>query len=444
MAENKIALKDIRRAEYNPRYMPEVEMLALKNSLMDFGFVEPVVVNMHECDICGDRKNVLVGGHQRTTATEQLIQMGKVPKGVDERDTIHYLPATFVDIHLEQEKALNLALNKIKGRWDDDKLAVLIRELKGSEYIPSTGFGENEISSILDRDIPMDVEEDGAGEGEGLGNAPLSAKGEVYELGPHRLICGDSTDPETYAKLMNGEKADMLWTDPPYNVAYKSTAKALVEGGKQSISNDDLDWEAFERLSDAAFYNISQHLKAGAALYVCTGWNSFDKFKKSMERVGFELHALITWVKPSATMTWGDYRPKTELIGRGKKPEAKTARGIMYAWQGGETHNFYSQGDIDVWEMPRKNTQAYIHPTEKPDWLPMRAMRNSSRRDDIILDTFAGSGSVMAAAEKTGRRAFMIELDPKFCDEIRKRWNRIERSRQGKEEKNEREQKEAE
>lgn len=272
--------------------------------------------------------------------------------------------------------------------------------------------------------------------GGGLPEVPRSTAGEIYQLGPHRLICGDATDPSAYEKLLAGEKASLLWTDPPYNVGYKSRGKELEATGKKSISNDDLDLGAFERLADASFYAISIHLRPGASCYVCSGWSSYPQFVKSLDKAGFENHGVIIWVKNSPVLGWRDYATKHEWIAKAKRPEgARKAGGIVYAWKKGETHDFYNRGEFDVWDMPRKATMQYLHPTEKPDWLPMRAIRNSTKRDEIILDPFAGSGSVMAAAEKTGRRAFMIELDPKFCDVIRDRWDRIEKAKKINQEK---------
>jgi DNA modification methylase len=143
-----------------------------------------------------------------------------------------------------------------------------------------------------------------------------------------------------------------------------------------------------------------------------------------MMKNGFYHSGVIVWIKNAGAIGFNDYKYKHEWIAKGKKPDAKTAQAIIYGWNAG-THTFFGDNEFDVWEMPRKAVNHYLHPTEKPDWLPMRAIRNSSKRGDIILDPFGGSGSVMAAAEKTGRRAFMIELDPKFCDVIRDRWERI-------------------
>ena len=413
----------LQRAIYNPRFMPDSEMEALMHSLKTFGCVEPIVVNVAQ-----GREGVLVGGHQRTTAIEKLLAKGIVPAGVIETEVGSYaIPCMEVSLGLEQEKVLNLGLNKIRGKWDDDKLANLIIELKGSEYIPASGFRDDEISRILDASLPADREENPA-EGDPL--TPRSVPGEIYQLGPHRLICGDSTDPATLDKLLEGQKAAMAWTDPPYNVAYEAKGKTLTDAGKESIKNDAMSAADFRKLADDAMANMLANLVDGGGFYICTGWSSYPDFRNSILNHGAYHSAVIVWIKNSAALGWSDYKFRgNEWIAKGKKVPASQAEAIIYGWQQG-AHVFHGSGEFDVWEMPRKATSNYLHPTEKPDWLPMKAIRNSSKRGDIVLDLFGGSGSVMAAAEKTGRRAFMVELDPKFCDVIRDRWDRLQRQQQ--------------
>ncbi len=422
-------IKDLKRADYNPRVMPDPEMRALMQSIETHGFVEPIVVN-----IAKDRKGIIVGGHQRLTAVEKLIAKGVHPKGIEsvlnkDGEVVGWkIPCFEVELTEEAEKQLNIGLNKIHGKFEESKLYTLISEMKGSPTLPTTGFREDEVSRILDRNMDEPEEEEGDGELK----EPRSKPGEIYELGEHRLICGSSTDPETYAKLFGSIHPDMIWTDPPYNVKYKSDAGGLKDGGKQSIMNDDMTPEDFKKLIDEAFGQMFRVAKVGAPFYICSGWSSYPQFLHSMLAHGFYLSGMIIWVKPGGSPGFNDYQYKHEWIANAKKPDAKTASSIIYGWKEGK-HTFFGDNEYDVWEMPRKATQRYIHPTEKPDWLPMRAIRNSTKRGDIILDPFSGSGSVMAAAEKTGRRAFMIELDPKFCDAIRDRWDRIQKAKQSHE-----------
>lgn len=427
MEATRIKLKDLRRAEYNPRIMPDSEMAALKTSIKTFGFVESIVVNIHSCERCGDRKGVLVGGHQRTSAVETLVASGEAIQGiVSDTEGIH-MPANLVDLHIEQEKLLNLALNKIKGKWDEKKLSDIIVELKESPYIPASGFRDDEISRILDQTLEDEEEEDE--DNSALDKEPRSKLGEIYELGPHRLICGDSTDPDTYKRILGDNRADMVFTDPPYNVNYKSRGEKLNQDGVESIKNDNMDDDEFRIFIDGAFHSMMMHVKEGASFYICSGWSSYPQFLESMRKNGFQHSGVIIWVKNVPSMGWNDYRYKHEWIAKAKKPDPKTAQGIIYGWKNG-THKFYGENEFDVWEMPRKAVAHYLHPTEKPDWLAMRALRNSTKRGDIVLDPFGGSGSTMAAAEKVGRRAYLIELDPRFCDVIRDRWERINKIKQ--------------
>lgn len=423
-------IKDLKRADYNPRIMPDAEMQSLMESIQTHGFVEPIVVNVNK-----ERYGVIVGGHQRLTAVEKLLTKGIAIKGLeskklDEKTVATALtgiptydiliPAFEVDLTLEAEKQLNIGLNKIHGKFDEDKLYSLIVDMKESPTLPTTGFREDEVSRILDRGMEDDEDEGD----EPSGGVPRSQFGEVYELGEHRLICGDSTNPETYAKLFGELKPDMIWTDPPYNVAYKAHSKELSDGGKESIMNDDLSPGDFKKLIDGAFAQMFKVSKQGASFYICSGWQSYPQFLHSMLVNGFYHSGMIIWVKPGGTISYADYKAQHEWIAKAKKSDNKTAQSIIYGWSKG-THTFYGTNEYDVWEMPRKATQKYVHPTEKPDWLPMRAVRNSTKRGDIVLDPFSGSGSVMSACEKTGRKAYMIEMDPKFCDVIRDRWDRI-------------------
>jgi len=418
-----IKLSELKRADYNPRIMPDSEMEALKTSIKTFGFVEVLVVNENK-----ERYGVLIGGHQRLSALESIIASGFIPKGIVESDDkgVYSVPVSFVNLSLEDEKILNLALNKIKGKWDEEKLSTIIKALKEDPHIPASGFREDEISRILDQTLDEEKDEE-----EPIDDTkePRSKVGEIYELGQHRLICGDSTDPEVYKALLGKEKADMIFTDPPYNVNYHSRGEKLKNEELEKIKNDNMTPEEFKAFIDGAFSGMITNIKEGGSLYICSGWSSYPQFLQSMLANGFRHSGVIIWVKNVPSMGWNDYRYKHEWIAKATKPDPKTAESIIYGWKVG-THVFYGDGEYDVWEMPRKATARYLHPTEKPDWLCMRALRNSTKRNDIVLDPFAGSGSTMTAAEKVGRRAFMIELDPKFCDVIRDRWERVNQANQ--------------
>jgi len=417
----KVNSKDLHRAEYNPRIMSEQKMSALMTSIETKGFIVPMIVNMHPT-----RQGYIISGHQRLTALERLATRGIIPTGIEIAENGGYLiPAVIVEFDLLAEKESNLGMNNIEGDFIPKQVYDMIVDLKGSPTLPSTGFSEYDISRILDSQLPEEEDE----ETDEIEGEPRSKLGEIYELGQHRLICGDSTDPETYKKLLGPECADMVFTDPPYNVNYKSRGEKLNQEGNESIKNDNMDDAQFKEFIDAAFHALFTHTKEGASFYICSGWSSYPQFLQSMLQNGFQHSGVIIWVKNVPSMGWNDYRYKHEWIARAKKPDPKTAQSIIYGWKEG-THKFYGDNEYDVWEMPRKAVAHYLHPTEKPDWLAMRALRNSTQRNDIVLDPFGGSGSTMAAAEKVGRRAYMIELDPKFCDVIRNRWERINKIRQ--------------
>lgn len=419
----KVNSKDLRRAEYNPRTMSEQAMSALMQSMITKGFINPMIINVHK-----DRRGYIIGGHQRLTAIERLLAKGIIPKNIEPDENGGYLiPAFTAEFELALEKEANLAMNKIDGDFIEDDVYKMILEMRYSPTLSSTGFSEVDVSRILDRNLPEEENEDE--ENDDSDKEPMSKLGEIYELGSHRLFCGDSTDPETYKKLLGDEKADMVFTDPPYNVNYKSRGDKLKDEGNESIKNDNMDDNQFRAFIDSAFYATFIHVKEGASFYICSGWSSYPQFLESMNKNGFQHSGVIIWVKNVPSMGWNDYRYKHEWIAKAKKPDPKTAQSIIYGWKEG-THKFYGDNEYDVWEMPRKAVAHYLHPTEKPDWLAMRALRNSTKRNDIVLDPFGGSGSTMAAAEKVGRRAYMIELDPKFCDVIRNRWERINKIKQ--------------
>lgn len=408
-----IKIEQLRFADYNPRQISEKQFEALRASLKEFGILDPAVVNMHP-----GREYTIVGGHMRVRAASL--------EGMTE------YPCFLVNLDETKEQKANLALNKISGEWVPEKVAeIIIRLNNQDEDLKTTGFEDHEVSRVLDDQSLAKVADEDEQEIPGgqqiPEKEPITQLGEIIELGPHRLICGDSTDQETYRKLLQDLKADMIFTDPPYNVDYHSRGDKLKDQGNDSIKNDAMTAGEFEKFLGAAYAAMLAFCKEGAAGYVCTGWKTYAILCKKLVENGFNLAGVITWVKNIASMGYNDYRYKHEWVMYGKKgkkaPDIK-AEAIIYGWAPGK-HRFYGEDEYDVWEMPRKPVQHYLHPTEKPDWLIMRAMRNSSKRGDIVLDPFAGSGSTLAAAHKMGRRAMLIELDPKFCDVIRERWEKL-------------------
>ena len=409
-----IAINSLRFAEYNPRKVTRSVIEQLKQSLTEFGCPVPIVVNSYK-----GRENVVVGGEKRVRAATEL--------GWTE------IPYSLVNIPLQKEKALNLALNKIEDQWDDEKLAQVITELTKSDFdLSLTGFNEVEISNLLDTtmllpDSESEKEWDTQKELDEI-TKPISKYGEIYQLGPHRLMCGDATKPEDIQKLMDGKVADMVFSDPPYNVAHKSMEKAGKFHTKEGIIlNDDMSDEAFIKFTQGFFTSFNSVLKPGGTIYVCTGYSSYPLFYYQMLNNGFVFSSTIVWVKPSFAIGWGDYKKQYEQVMKGKRGPGKSkAEPILYGWRQGENHNF--EGDAnesDVWEMPRKAVTEMVHPTEKPEWLIMKALKGGSRVGQSVVDLFGGSGSTLLAAHKLGRVCYLMELDPKFCDLIRKRAQRL-------------------
>ena len=311
-----IEITALRFAEYNPRKITRSVIEQLKNSIKEFGMPVPIVINTYK-----DRENVIIGGEKRVRAAIEL--------GWKE------VPCSTVNLPLEKEKALNLALNKIEDQWDETKLAEIITDLTKADFdLSLTGFSEVEISNILDTTMFLDQEEEKPWDTEEeikKIKEPISKLGEVYQIGPHRLMCGDSTDPEDVKSLMDGKTADMIFTDPPYNVAHKSYEKKGKFHTEQGvILGDDQSDDEFKLFTEAFFQNLNMLLKSGGTIYVCTGYSSYPLFYYQMLSSGFIFSSNIVWVKPSFAIGWGNYKKQYEQIMKGKKQTGKPkAQAIM-------------------------------------------------------------------------------------------------------------------
>lgn len=408
-----IPIVKLRFAEYNPRKITRGVIEQLKRSLQEFGCPVPIVINTYK-----GRENVVVGGEKRVRAATEL--------GWQE------IPYSIVNLPLEKEKALNLALNKIEDEWDEEKLAKVIKELTDIDFdVSLTGFNEVEISNLLDTQVLLDLPEEEPWDTETelkKITEPISKYGEIYQLGSHRLMCGDATRLEDVQKLMNGKIGDMVFTDPPYNVAHTSKeTKGKFHTEEGIILGDDQSQEEFRIFTEAFFKNYFQILKPGGRIYVCTGYSSYPLFYYQMLNAGFIFSSNIVWVKPSFAIGWGDYKKQYEQVMKGKRLKGKSkSQPIMYGWKQGERHSYYGErNESDVWEFPRKVITEMVHPTEKPEWLIMKAIQGGSRVKQLVVDLFGGSGSTLMAAHKLGRTCYLMELDPKFCDLIRKRAQRL-------------------
>jgi DNA modification methylase len=378
----KIKIADLIPAEYNPRkeLKPgDKEYEKIKRSIEEFGYVDPVIVN---------KDMTIIGGHQRVTVLKDL--------GYDKIDCV------LVDMDKNKEKALNIALNKITGEWNKELLADLIAELQNQEDIDIdiTGFEPPEIEQLMNQVHDKDIEEDDFDIDAELAKPAITHMGDVWTLGRHRVICGDSTLPETYDILMDGKKANLVVTDPPYNVDY--------EGNAGKIQNDKMAEEQFEKFLFAAFVNMEASMEDDASIYVCHSDSHGLAFRRAFESAGFYLSGCCIWVKDSLVLGRSPYQWKHEPI--------------LFGWKKGGRHQWYSdrkQSTVWQYDKPKKND---LHPTMKPVNLIAYPIKNSSMSNCIVLDPFGGSGTTLIAAEQLNRICYMAELDEKYTDVIVKRY----------------------
>ena len=381
-------------AIYNPRKdltKDDAEYKKLKRSIETFGYVEPIIVN--------ERTGVIVGGHQRLKVLKDL--------GYEE------IEVSVVNLDEKQEKALNVALNKISGEWDFELLKDLLEELDdGSFDLELTGFDMDEIEDLMtqyfddDDEDDAEVTEDDFDLDESMPEEPITKVGYIWKLGRHRLMCGDSTNIEHMKRLMGNEKADMLLTDPPYNVNYVGkTADAL------KIKNDSMEDEEFRAFLKNAFSVADSVMREGAVFYIWHADTEGYNFRGACKDVGWKVRQCLIWNKNSMVMGRQDYHWKHEPC--------------LYGWKDGAPHlwcNDRKQTTVLDFDRPTKNIE---HPTMKPVKLFDYLIKNNTKPNDIVLDSFAGSGTTLIACEQNGRVARLMELDPKYCDVIIKRWEEL-------------------
>ena len=380
----KLKIENLKPAEYNPRkdLKPEdEEYQKIVRSINEFGYVDPIIVN---------KDLTVIGGHQRLKVLKE--------QGYTE------IECNVVDLDKDKEKALNLALNKISGEWDNDKLEQLLAELREADIdMDITGFSNDEIDDILKDAIGSQEDDFDIDDALEEIDEPITKKGDIWILGNHKLMCGDSTKEEDVLKLMNKEEADLIITDPPYNVNYEGTA------GK--IENDNMsETEFFNFLLDS-FRNMYKVTKAGASAYIFHADTEGLNFRTAFKAVGFKLAQCLVWVKNTFVMGRQDYHWRLEPI--------------LYGRKEGCAHYFIddrSQSTVLEYDKPTKSEE---HPTMKPIDLIIRLIKNSSKENNLILDLFGGSGSTLISAEQTKRICYTMELDPKYCDVIIKRWETL-------------------
>ncbi len=443
-------VRDLRPAAYNPRKITEWKLQALGKAMQEFGDLSGVIRNT--------RTGNLIGGHQRLKHFDPTWKINK-EKHQDNVGTVAqgYIETPFgrwtyreVDWTEEKEKAANIAANEHGGEFDLPALTELLLELDtGAFDMDLVGFSQEELENLLaghragDGEIKED-DFDADAEAEKI-EEPISKPGDIWILGRHRLMCGDATSSEDIAKLMAGGLADMIWTDPPYGVSYTEKNdylnKARAGIGHKAIAGDDLRGDDLQAMLQAAFQNFATHTKPGGCCYVAHADINSAFFRQAMADAGIYVSQSLIWVKNSAVLSRNDYNWKHEPI--------------LYGWREGAAHYFcrdYTQTTViddeaDLGKMTKEALATYVrellqmipttifredrparndlHPTMKPIGLVAKHIRNSSKTGENVLDLFGGSGTTLMAAEQTGRSAYLSELDAKYVDVIKIRWEQF-------------------
>jgi DNA modification methylase len=421
-------IEDVKPYEKNPRINDDA-VDAVAGSLREFGFRQPIVV---------DAEGVIVVGHTRWKAAKKL-GLEKVP--------VHIA----TDLTPEQIKAYRIADNKTNelAEWDYDLLPIELGELQACNYdLGLLGFDEDELLKIMNPelaqghcdpdDVPLPPDE------------AITQPGDLWILGNHRLLCGDSSKPADVDRLLGGVTIHLVNSDPPYNVkveprsnnAIASGSRGLAAPSQQSLTpnhqgfdlardskkgkrtteklrpkdrplaNDFVSDEEFDRLLAAWFGNMARVLEPGRAFYIWGGWSNLGNYPPALRAAGMFWHQQLIWVKNQPVLCRKDFMLAHEWC--------------FYGWREGKAHTYLGPNNVtDVWNVTKVPSQKMVHLTEKPVELALRAMQYSSRPGEHVLDLFGGSGSTLIGAEQTGRKAFLIELDPLYCDVIVQRWEQF-------------------
>ena len=429
MKIEKLKVEQLKPADYNPRKKlkpGDKEFEKLKKSIEEFGYVEPIILNR--------RTNTVVGGHQRLEVMKHL--------GYTEVDCV------IVDLDEQKEKALNIALNKISGEWDNDLLTDLLKELDQGGIVSLTGFETEELDELF-AGTEYNVSEDNFDVGEALeeiDNKPFTQSGDIWHIKQHKLLCGDSTKLEDIERLfVENEQASLIVTDPPYNIDYGNSEqdRARARGRvmeNRSILNDNMDDESFYKFLFKFYETAYAITKGGGAIYVFHSTKESVNFIEAMKDAGFKVSQTLVWAKDHFTLGRNDYQWQHEPI--------------LYGWKvvDGKPHYFIHDrtlstvietskdisklkkeelvdllnkilenypSDIIKDAKPLRNVE---HPTMKPITLCGKLIRNSSREREIVFDAFAGSGSTLMACEQLNRKSYNSELSENYCDVIVKRF----------------------
>ena len=384
-------IEQLRADPANPRRIGDAELEALTRSIREFGFVDPVIAQRSS--------NRIIGGHQRVIAAR--------------REGLKEVPVIFLDLTHEQARLLGLALNRISGEWDEALLARLLADLEAAPdvNVGLSGFTEDEIRKLLEtldvrekRERPESFDLDAALEA--ATKRSRVQPGEVWQLGDHRVMCGDSTDTGHVGRLLGDTRAAVAFTDPPYNVALGDHGGRQRGQRRRRLANDALppeQWEAFVR---AWAQSLLTHVDG--AIYLCMSTKEWPLVSRVLAEQGGHWSDTIVWAKDRFVLGRADYQRQYEPL--------------WYGWREGVTRHWCGDRDQgDVWTIPRP-ADSELHPTMKPLALIERALENSSRPGDLVLDLFLGSGSTLIAAERTGRLCLGMELDPRYCAVAIARW----------------------
>lgn len=394
------------------------DLAKIERSIKQYGFATPFFVWKHE------GKNKVLDGHGRLQTLKAMKARG---------EEIANLPVVYIDLPNEEvAKNLLLRICSTYGEMTAESVAEFLDGLKIDLDDIKLPDGLLDLSLMQEK---HDTKDDDEAPVAVIDEPPISKIGEIYELGEHRLVCGDSTQADIIASIMGDSKADLILTDPPYNVNYTGKTKQ-----KLKINNDDKSSAEFMQFLTKAFSTMFTGAKAGAAFYIFYAHTRDKEFVNALTDAGYSAREVLIWVKNTFTLSYSDYKWKHEPI--------------MYGWKDGASHNFYGALNLstvfdkkkDIEKMTKEELKAELkrienatpqdviyekkpsrnaeHPTMKPVELLTNLIKNSTKADDIVLDTFAGSGSTLIASAKTGRIARLVELDPHYCDVIRRRWTK--------------------
>ena len=366
----------------NARTHSPEQITKLRSSLREFGFVNPVII---------DQDFGIIAGHGRVIAAKE--------EGIEE------VPCVFVDYLTEaQKKAYILADNRFAqdAGWDEELLRIEIESLQGADFdVSLTGFDPDELADLFADDSDSDVKDDDFDLSAALEKAAFVKKGDIWTVGRHRLMCGDATSADDVAALMDGKRANLVVTDPPYGVSFKSSDGLTIE-------NDSMKGDEFYQFLLAAFQNVVANLEKGGAAYVFHADTEGLNFRRAFQDAGFHLAGCCIWVKNSLVLGRSDYQWQHEPV--------------LYGFLQNGKHPWYSdrkQTTIWNYDKPKRNKN---HPTSKPLDLLGYPICNSSQENGIVIDTFGGSGSTLMACEQSGRICYMLELDEKYASVILRRY----------------------